>query len=156
MRVWRICNGKWAETAFDGQGAKIYGGRWNSTGMAIVYTSSSLALAALESLVHLGVKKIPINYVAIGADIPENLTIEQVEPDKLMKNWRRDPAPPELATIGDRWVNSSKSAILKVPSAVIDEEWNYLLNPEHSDFSRIIIGQAKPFNFDARLFDRLS
>jgi RES domain-containing protein len=154
MQVWRICNEKWAKTAFDGQGAEIYGGRWNSIGIAVVYTSSSLALAALESLVHLGVKKIPINYVAIGADIPSNITIELVETNKLPQNWKEDPAPPELATIGDRWVNSSESAILKVPSAVIDEEWNYLLNPFHPDFKRIKIGQAKPFQFDGRLFER--
>jgi RES domain-containing protein len=154
MRVWRICNEKWAKTAFDGQGAEIYGGRWNSIGIAVVYTSSSLALAALESLVHLGVKKIPINYVAIGADIPSNITLERVEANKLSQNWKEDPAPPELAIIGDRWVNSSESAILKVPSAVIDEEWNYLLNSFHPDFKRIKIGQAKPFQFDARLFER--
>jgi RES domain-containing protein len=154
LRVWRICNEKWAETAFDGQGAKIYGGCWNSIGIAIVYTSSSLALAALESLVHLGVKKIPKNYVASCADIPESLTVERIEPDKLPQNWRGDPAPPKLATIGDRWVNAGSSAILKVPSAVIDEEWNYLLNIEHPDFAGIKIGQARSFQFDARLFER--
>lgn len=154
LRVWRICQEKWAETAFDGQGAKIYGGRWNSIGIAVVYTSSSLALAALESLVHLGVKKIPKNYVAICADIPENFTVEKIEPEKLPQNWRRDPAPPKLTSIGDRWVSSSKSAILKVPSAVIDEEWNYLLNPKHPNFARIQIGKAKPFQFDGRLFEQ--
>ncbi len=152
MRVWRICNEKWAKTAFDGQGAKIYGGRWNSIGIAVVYTSSSLALAALESLVHLGIKKIPMNYVAISADIPENLNIERVEPNKLPQNWRSDPAPAELVTVGDQWVSSGASVILKVPSAVIDEEWNYLIYPEHPDFSRIQIGLPKPFQFDARLF----
>jgi RES domain-containing protein len=152
MRVWRICHEKWAKTAFDGQGAKIYGGRWNSIGIAVVYTSSSLALAALESLVHLGVKKMPLNYVAISADIPESLTIEKAELDKLPQNWRSDPAPAELATIGDQWVSLEASAILKVPSAVIDEEWNYLIYPEHPDFSRIQIGLPKPFQFDARLF----
>ncbi|MGL6337743.1 MAG: RES family NAD+ phosphorylase [Waterburya sp.] len=152
MRVWRICNEKWAKTAFDGQGAKIYGGRWNSIGIAVVYTSSSLALAALESLVHLGIKKIPLNYVAISADIPENLNIERVEPNKLPQNWKSDPAPAELASVGDQWVSSGASVILKVPSAVIDEEWNYLIYPEHPDFSKIQIGLPKTFQFDARLF----
>jgi RES domain-containing protein len=152
MRVWRICHEKWAKTAFDGQGAKIYGGRWNSIDIAVVYTSSSLALAALESLVHLGVKKMPINYVAISADISENLTIKKVELNKLPQNWRDDPAPQELATIGDQWVSSKASAILKVPSAVIDEEWNYLIYPEHPDFEQIQISLPKPFQFDARLF----
>jgi RES domain-containing protein len=152
MRVWCICHEKWAKTAFDGQGAKIYGGRWNSIGIAVVYTSSSLALAALELLVHLGVKKMPLHYVAISADIPESLTIEKVELSKLPQNWRSDPAPAELAIIGDQWVSSEANAILKVPSAVIDEEWNYLIYPEHPDFDQIQIGLPKPFQFDARLF----
>ena len=152
LRVWRICNAKWAVTAFDGQGAKTYGGRWNPVGTAVVYTSSSLALAALESLVHLGVRSTPKPHVAIPADIPENLAIAQVDPDKLPSTWRDEPPPPAIATIGGQWVLDSKSAVLRVPSAVIDEEWNYLLNPEHPDFAQISIGQPKPFRFDARLF----
>lgn len=152
LRVWRICNLKWAETAFDGLGAKIYGGRWNSVGTAAVYTSSSLALAALELLVHLGVKTIPKQHVAIPADIPEGIAIDQASPSELPNSWREDPPPSELAAIGDQWARQSKSAVLKVPSAVIGEEWNYLLNPEHPDFNQIVIGIAKPFQFDARLF----
>lgn len=152
LRVWRVCNAKWAATAFDGQGAKIYGGRWNSAGIAVVYTSSSLALAALESLVHLGVESIPKPYVAIPADIPAGLVIDQVEQDLLPSNWRDDPPPLVIAAIGDQWVRNGKSAVLKVPSAVIYEEWNYLLNPEHPDFTQIAIRTAKPFQFDARLF----
>lgn len=93
LRVWRICNAKWAATAFDGQGAKTYGGRWNSAGTAIVYTSSNLALAAVESLVHLGVKSIPKPHVAIPAEIPEGLAIGQVSVGKLPSTWqRRTPA----------------------------------------------------------------
>lgn len=76
IRVWRICNAKWAATAFDGQGAKIYGGRWNPIGISVVYTSSSLALATLELLVHLGVKASPKAHMAIAADIPQGLAIE--------------------------------------------------------------------------------
>lgn len=117
-----------------------------------MYTSSSLALAALELLVHLGVKTIPKLHVAIPADIPEGLAIDQIEAGKLPSTWRDDPPPLALATIGDQWVRNGKSAVLKVPSAVIEEEWNYLLNPEHPDFTQIVIGKALPFRFDARLF----
>lgn len=152
MRVWRICNAKWAETAFDGQGAKTYGGRWNPIGVAVVYTSSSLALAAFELLVHLGVKTTPKLHVAIAADIPKGMTIDSVEQNQLPSNWRDDPPPLVLATIGEQWIRNAQSAVLRVPSAVIDEEWNYLLNPEHPDFTQIAIGKAKPFGFDARLF----
>jgi RES domain-containing protein len=153
IRVWRICNAKWAETAFDGQGAKIYGGRWNPIGTAVVYTSSSLALATLELLVHLGVKASPKAHVAIAADIPEIIAIEQVDKSDLPSDWRKDPPPSTLANIGQEWVSKSKSAVLQIPSAVIDEEWNYLLNPQHPDFAQIIIGTVKDFQFDSRLFN---
>ena len=154
LRVWRICDAKWAVTAFNGQGAKTYGGRWNSIGIAVVYTSSSLALATLELLVHLGVKTAPKFHVAIAADIPEDLLMDFVDQSQLPSHWRDDPSPAALAAIGEQWVREGKSAVLKVPSAVIDEEWNYLLNPAHSDFAQITIGTAKSFQFDARLFQK--
>lgn len=153
LQVWRIVNAKWATTPFDGQGAKTYGGRWNSVGTSVVYTSSSLSLATLELLVHLGVKTTPKSYISIPADIPDELIIEQVNQDNLPDNWKNDPPPLAVAAIGDQWINSNKSAVLRVPSAVIDEEWNYLLNPEHSDFYKIKIGSARQFHFDSRLFE---
>ncbi len=127
LSVWRICNAKHAKTAFDGQGAKINGGRWNPIGTEVAYTSSSLALAALELLVHLGAKASPVSYVAIPVDIPENLFIERVDKSSLPRNWRDDPPPFTLTNIGKKWISSGGSAVLQVPSAVIDEEWNYLL-----------------------------
>ncbi|KJH69612.1 hypothetical protein UH38_22980 [Aliterella atlantica CENA595] len=153
MRVWRICNAKWAATAFDGTGAKLYGGRWNPIGVTVVYTSSSLALATLELLVHLGVKTSPQAYVAIAADIPSTIAIEQVDKSNLPVDWRRDPSPSSLAAIGQQWVSRGNSAVLQVPSAVIDEEWNYLLNPQHLDFAQIAIAAAREFQFDSRLFN---
>lgn len=152
LRIWRVCKAEWAATAFDGQGAKTNGGRWNLVGTSVVYTASSLSLATLELRVHLGVGATPKSYIAIPADIPDSLKIDEVDIDKLPHDWKNDPPPLTLATIGDQWTQSSKSAILKVPSAVIEEEWNYLLNPQHSDFYKIKIGSAKPFQFDRRLF----
>lgn len=153
IRVWRICNAKWAATAFDGMGAKLYGGRWNPLGVSVVYTSSSLALATLELLVHLGVKASPQAYVAIAADIPGSVAVEQVDRSNLPPDWRKDPPPPSLAAIGKEWASRANSAVLQVPSAVIDEEWNYLLNPQHPDFTQIAISAAKEFQFDSRLFN---
>jgi RES domain-containing protein len=151
LRVWRLCNQKWAATAFDGQGAKDYGGRWNPVGTAVVYTSSSLALAALETLVHLGVRKSPSAYVSIPANIPSTVAMTLLDLNDLSNDWKQDPPPLSLASIGERWARRNETAILIVPSSVIDEEVNYLLNPNHPDFAQITIGQPKPFRFDPRL-----
>ena len=151
LRVWRLCNQKWAATAFDGQGAKDYGGRWNPIGTAVVYTSSSLALAALETLVHLGVRKSPLAYVSIPADIPSTVTMTRIDLNDLPTDWKQDPSPLSLDSIGEKWARQNETAILVVPSSVIEEEVNYLLNPNHPDFAQITIGQAKPFHFDPRL-----
>jgi RES domain-containing protein len=151
LRVWRLCNQKWATTAFDGQGAKDYGGRWNPVGNAVVYTSSSLALAALETLVHLGVKKSPLAYVSIPADVPSTVPMAKIDLSDLPMDWKQDPSPLSLASIGEKWSRQNETAILVVPSSVIEEEVNYLLNPTHPDFAQITIGQAKPFHFDPRL-----
>lgn len=154
LRVWRICDVKYTKTAFDGQGAKKYGARWNPTGTEVVYTSSSLALAALELLVHLGVKASPKSYVAIPVDIPEGLLIDRVDENNLPSNWRDDPPPSTLTNVGKQWINSGGSAVLRVPSVVIDEEYNYLINPNHRDFAQLIIGAARTFQFDLRLFKK--
>jgi RES domain-containing protein len=154
LRVWRICNAKYTETAFDGQGAKKYGARWNPIGTEVVYTSSSLALAALELLVHLGAKASPVSYVAIPVDIPENLLIDRVNKNNLPSNWRDDPPPFTLTNVGKQWVNGGGSAVIQVPSAVIEEECNYLFNPNHRDFAQLIIGAARTFQFDLRLFKK--
>ena len=120
-----MLNGQKQETAFDGQGAKLYGGRWNPVGISVVYMSSSLALATLELLVHLGVKASPKAHVAIAVDIPEGLAREQVDKSNLPSDWRKDPPPSMLAAVGQEWVSRGDSAVLQVPSAVIDEDWNY-------------------------------
>ena len=151
LRVWRLCNQKWAARAFAGQGAKDYGGRWNPIGTAVVYTSSSLALAALETLVHLGVRKSPLAYVSIPANIPSTVTMTKIDLSDLPIDWKQDPSPLSLASIGEKWARQNETSILIIPSSVIEEEVNYLLNPNHPDFAQITIGQAKPFHFDPRL-----
>lgn len=152
MRVWRISRRRYdANTAFSGEGTKLVGGRWTPKGVKAVYTSSSLALVALGLLVHLAKEDMGTVFVAISADIPDNLQIDTIALDQLSENWRDTPAPAALSAIGRKWLQASQTAVLCVPSAVIAVERNFLLNPEHPDFERIKINQPEEFSFDSRL-----
>ena len=148
-RAWRIVREDHRSAAFDGEGAWLFGGRWNSRGTRIVYTSITLSLAALETLVHLN-PPVAFKYVAIPIEFDEAL-VETVAAMDLPADWNEEPPPPSTAEIGDRWVRESRSAVLKQPSVIISAELNYLLNPGHSDFKRIRIGKPMPFSFDPRL-----
>ena len=150
MRVWRICSRRIRR--FDGEGARLYGGRWNYAGTSIVYTSGSLSLAALELFVHVDTDLAPDGLVAIPADIPEDVAAGTVDIAKLPRNWRAYPAPEALKDIATAWVKESSTAVLAVPSVVIPSEQNYLLNPRHRDFRRVRIQKAIPFEFDPRLW----
>lgn len=148
-RAWRIVKEKHSATAFDGEGAWLYGGRWNSRGTRLVYTSATLSLAALESWVHLN-PPVTFKYVAIPIEFDEAL-VEIVAAAGLPAGWTEEPPPPSTAKIGDLWVKESRSAVLKLPSVIIQAEPNYLLNPAHPDFKKISIGKPGPFSFDPRL-----
>lgn len=147
---WRIFKPKHAATAFTGEGARLFGGRWNSKGTAVVYAAGSAALAALELLVHLASRQILDSYQLCGLTFDEKIVTE-VSGSDLPASWRTDPAPQALKQIGDIWVAGRTSAVLRVPSVVIDTESNYLLNPAHPDFPRIRIGRARKFRLDPRL-----
>jgi RES domain-containing protein len=148
-RAWRIVREDHGYTAFDGEGAWRFGGRWNSLGTRTVYTSATLSLAALETLVHLN-PPVAFKYVAIPIEFDEAL-VETFATSDLPADWNEEPPPPSTAEIGDRWVKESRSAVLELPSVIIPAEPNYLLNPAHSDFKRIRIGKPTPFSFDPRL-----
>ena len=150
MRIWRICSRR--HRRFDGEGARRYGGRWNHTGTSVVYTSGSLSLAALELFVHVDIDTAPGDLVAIQVDIPDTVTIETVKIESLPRDWRRYPAPEALKDIGTAWASKASTAILAVPSAVIPEERNYLLNPAHRDFKRIRLHKPVAFRFDPRMW----
>ena len=150
MRVWRICSKK--HQRFDGEGARLYGGRWNHVGTSVVYTSGSLSLAALELFVHVDIDIAPDDLVAVQADVPNSLAMETIKIEGLPKNWRRYPAPEALQDIGTAWATKASTAILAVPAAVIPEELNYLINPAHRDFKRIRIQKPLPFHFDPRMW----
>jgi len=150
QKTWRITKRKHISNAFTGEGAREFGGRWSNPGTAIVYTAQSQSLAALEMLVHLDSPELLEKYVLLGVDIEESL-IARMDPLRLPKNWRSDPPPPEIRSIGDEWVVARSSAVLEVPSALVPGEHNFLLNPGHGDFAKLRIGRPQAFRFDPRL-----
>ena len=153
VTAWRITKRKHVRHAFSGEGAREFGGRWNHPGTAVVYTAQSQSLAALEMLVHLDSSELLEKYVLLGVDFDHSL-IRPVEPSDLPRNWRSDLPPAQLRLIGDDWILSGSSAVLRVPSALVPRENNFLLNPGHRDFARVRIGKPLAFRFDPRLATR--
>lgn len=147
---WRIVPRHREAAAFTGEGAKLNGARWNSPGLALVYTSEHLSLAALEVLVHRQFGRWPWQGLAFRADWADAL-VERLAAAELPENWRSEPPAKKLRDIGDAWVREKRSAVLAVPSVIIPEELSYLLNPAHPDFKKIAVGKPSPFNFDPRL-----
>jgi RES domain-containing protein len=151
-RVYRILRKRYAKTPFDGEGAYRYGGRWSSSGIRLVYASEHLSLAMIEYFVHLDRDDPPPDLVVAAADVPDNVSRVTVSPGSLQASWRQTPAPSELAAIGDRFARRRRDAILIVPSALAPDEANWLLNPDHLDFTRIRVHPPEPFTYDTRFF----
>lgn len=150
VTAWRIVATRFAADAFSGEGAFVNGGRWNSPGVRMVYTAGSISLALLELLVHLRNTEALRSFSLCPVRIEESL-ISSLDRAGLPKDWRRSPAPVSLQALGDDWISSGASVVLRVPSAIVDDESNYLLNPEHPKFHRLEMGTPRPFDFDARL-----
>ena len=150
MRTWRLC--RRAHAAPDGEGARRYGGRWNLRGTALVYTSASASLAALECFVHLDPEEAPVDLILTPVDIPPSLVVRELRVAALPADWRDLPAPEALARLGTDWARRLESAVFAVPSAVVPEERNYLLNPAHPGFRTITFGAARPFSLDPRMW----
>jgi RES domain-containing protein len=151
VRFWRICRRRYATDAADGEGSRLYGGRWNSRGVRVVYASASLALAAVETFVNLEPNLRPADLVFIEGEIPGILEIPKLHPKSLPAGWH-ETRDESLRRFGDAWVQSAESAALLVPSAAIRGEWNILLNPAQADFRTIHFHQPAPFEFDRRMF----
>jgi RES domain-containing protein len=151
MRVWRISKAKYAHSAFSGEGARLFDARWNFAGFPMVYTSSSLALAAIEYFVHLDPSEAPTALVSLIAEVPDGLAIERIDLAQLPNDWRRVDNR-HLQQLGSDWAKSLRSAALIAPSAAVLGEWNVLLNPAHRDFRKIEIGEMMPFHYDERMF----
>jgi RES domain-containing protein len=150
MRVWRICRKPYVDAALDGSGGMYTSGRWHSKGNPIVYTASSAALAALEVLVHVDPLTAPADLRLLAIELPDDLSIEVLEPITLPEGWHSVPAPAALQTIGSSWLTSGRTAALNVPSAVIKVERNFLLNPRHPEVQRVRILSDEAFSFDTR------
>ena len=151
IRAWRIVKAKHAAHAFDGEGSRLYGSRWNSPGVRIVHVSATLSLATLEIIAHLQGSTLLSHYVAFFAEFDESF-VERIDVADLPTDWRSSPSPSSVRQIGDLWVRRASSPVLEVPSALIPHEANYLLNPSHSDFSRIVVGAQLPLDVDPRVF----
>jgi RES domain-containing protein len=137
MQLYRLVHNKWAAKAFDGEGAKLYGGRWNSKGQLCVYTAGSEALAILEILVHLNNRNALKQYRLFQLTITteEVLSLGQAN---LPANWQQQPASIDTARIGDSWLAQQASLALSVPSVIAPRENNILLNPQHSHFNQCL------------------
>jgi RES domain-containing protein len=155
MLVYRITSEPFS-TDLSGEGARLFGGRWNPCGIPVLYTSESVALAALEVLVN-----VPPDYLADGLfslvviRIPDDVAVHTIEQATLPADWRSYPAPSVLAERGRHWFEERSALVLRVPAVVVcGEGWNYLVNPRHPDYHLIRIEQITPFSFDARLLSK--
>jgi len=143
--AYRLTKRKWKAAVFDGEGAKTYGGRWNSKGKSCVYVSGSESLAMLEVMVHLDDNSLLQHYIMYKITLAEK-DILSLASDKLPEEWRDEPAPPETADIGDIWLEDKTSLALAVPSVIVPNEYNYILNPAHPDF-KSTVQTAKEVHF---------
>lgn len=146
MDVFRLCTS--GHAAFDGEGARLYGGRWNSPGLAVIYTSEHLSLAVLEYLVHVEPDNLPDNLIWLNIRIPDSAS-KELYPENT--------APPEATAcrFGDAWIRHNRSLLLMVPSAVLPLEFNVLINPMHREMKRVKVIAKRPYSFDPRLLQRL-
>ncbi len=152
MDAWRLTRQRYTAAPLAGEGARRYGGRWNSKGVPAIYASSTLSLAVLEVLVHVDSSDAPEDYVAVKLRIPDEAT-ESLSSSQLPSHWRAFPSPQALRRIGDAWLTANRGLALRVPSALIPEECNVMLNPQHPAMTSVAILEAKPFHFDPRLFE---
>ena len=154
MIVFRLCKKKYS-TDLSGKGAEICGGRWNSKGTPMLYTSASRALAVTEIAVHTPLGNIPEDYFIISLEIPEHSILEILE-STLAIDWNKFPYSRITQIIGDQFIDVNKFLIMKVPSAVVTGDYNYLVNPKQKDFHQVIILNRDEFEFDRRLFKKIN
>lgn len=149
MIFYRLCEQAYAD-AIDGTGAKLYGGRWNSPGRPMLYTAGHISLAVLEILVRIPLTCMPENHMLVKIGLPDKIPVFTLERNKLKKNWKNDIAYSRF--IGDSFLEEQSALVMRAPSAVVEDEDNFLFNPLHPQFSQVKIISAIPFRFDKRLF----
>ena len=151
VTTFRIFKTEHARNWFDGRGSFLYGGRWNSSGVRVIYTAATLSLAALEMLVYIYDKDLIDEYSWAPVEFDEAFSLPVESIGRLPEDWRIDLTFSSLRAIGDRWVSSNMSAVLRVPTAIVPNEFNYIINPAHPDFKKISFGRVQDFVFDQRL-----
>ena len=151
MIVFRLLNHNYG-TGLSGLGAEIAGGRWNSPGISMIYTSESRALCTAEVAVNLPLGNIPAGYEMISIYIPDDSVMNEIREEYLPSGWKAFPPATITQKIGDEFIIQGKFLIMKVPSAVVPGDFNYLINPRHTDFGRIEIVKKEPYEFDGRFF----
>ena len=151
MEVFRLSRKKYA-SELSGIGASKFGNRWNSKGTEIIYCASSRALAMAEVSVHLSLVNLPKDFVMLEINIPKSIRVDVLNEKNLPENWNDFPHTYKTQKLGDAFIYSNENCILKVPSAVVKGDFNYLINPHHSDFKKIKISSFYKFPFDKRLF----
>ena len=149
MIVYRITNSLFKDD-ISGLGAKIKGARWNMPGSCMLYTAQNISLSVLELLVHIGLQDIQNFYHLLALSIPDDAPVSEINIIKLKKDWLED--EDYTAFMGTQFLKNNEKLILKVPSAIITEEYNFLINPYHTDFKKIKIKKSNPFIFDQRLY----
>ncbi|CAM3267170.1 RES family NAD+ phosphorylase [Aequorivita lipolytica] len=153
MRVFRLSREKY-ERDLSGKGAALYGNRWNSKGIEMLYTAESRALAMAEVIVHLSLASLPDDYKMIEIEVPDSIEIKIPKRKYLDNSWNTYPPKLNTQTIGNAFIYSNKYCVLKVPSAVVKGDFNYLLNPNHHDFKKVKIIEIVDFPFDKRIFNQ--
>ena len=150
LTIWRVFRNQNIRSTLTGEGARLYGGRWSSPGRSVIYGAQYLSLAVLEVLVHADNRKVLGAYSKMALRIATEL-IEHISVEELPVNWTAAFPGAELQAIGDDWLTSRRSLVLSLPSVIIPEEKNYLINPEHPDFKSLIAAAAEPLSVDSRL-----
>ena len=151
MIVYRICRSVYAND-LAGSGARLVGGRWNSKGIPVVYTSGTRSLAVLEVLVHIPAAMVPKDFVIISVQIPDSLSVEEVSWKQLKTEIEKSGIHANFSKLGNDWVKKMNTPVLKVPSIVVKDEFNYIINPAHPTCKEIKILEQRSFSFDPRLF----
>lgn len=148
--IWRLCAEKYAASAFSGEGAELYGGRWSPPGLRVAYCAESRSLAMVEILANADEpdRLLHLRWSMVSAAVPETAI---AKPARFPSNWRKFPHPPDTQAFGAAWLKAGEHLALRVPSAVVPGEFNYLLNPAHPDFTQVVISPPERFAFDPRL-----
>ena len=150
--AWRLIKARHAAIAFDGEGARLEGGRWNPKGVPVVYLSDHPALATIETFVHLKNAATKIEFVMFRVEIPAEVSVLELPVATLPASWRDEPPTLETMAVGERWVREGKSAILKIPSVLVPVAANFVLNPRHPEAAKVRTDQGEKFSFDPRMW----